>query len=226
MRISPSPIAWPVTVFLTALAAFFTLTLWAAVGERPGWDHGLLELALEHRSAALREAMLALAQASAAPGAAIVAACIAAWLLLRRRLADALFFALAVAGAGVLSSAFKALFREARPELTEPLGPASGFAYPSGHAMSTMAILAAALALARWRGPRLAILVIGGLLVASVGASRVVLAAHYPSDVLAGWSASIAWVAGLYAVTVRWPAILTGPLYHHGLGRRLQEKRP
>jgi membrane-associated phospholipid phosphatase len=225
MRIPPSLNARPTTVSLTALAAFLALTIWAAVGERPAWDHGLLELALEHRSAALREAMLALAQASAAPGAAIVAACIAAWLLLRRRLADALFFALAVAGAGVLSSAFKALFREARPELTEPLGPASGFAYPSGHAMSTMAILAAAVTLARWRGPRLAILVVGGLLVAGVGASRIVLVAHYPSDVLAGWSASIAWVAGLYAVTVRWPAIFTGPLYHHGPGR-LQEKGP
>jgi membrane-associated phospholipid phosphatase len=195
--------ARPGVVFVAALLCFLLLALWVAVGDRPAWDEALVAQALDHRPAELRDAMLALARASSSLGAAIVAAAIVAWLLLRRRTGDALFVAVAASGAGLLTLALKPLFGEARPTIAEPLGPASGFAFPSGHAISTMAIVAAAFAVARWRSPRLAVLLLGGLLVVGVGASRVFLTAHYPSDVLAGWCVAIAWVAGLRALSSR-----------------------
>jgi undecaprenyl-diphosphatase len=161
----------------------------------------MLERALSHRPAELRDALLALAQASNGLGVTIVAAVIVSVLLLTKRFGDALFVAVAASGAGLLTVVLKSIFREARPTIAEPLGPASGFAFPSGHALSTMAVLAAAFAVTSWLWPRLPVLVLGGFLVLGVGASRVFLAAHYPSDVLAGWSAAIAWVAGLRALT-------------------------
>jgi undecaprenyl-diphosphatase len=36
-----------------------------------------------------------------------------------------------------------------------------------------------------------------------VGASRVYLGVHFPSDILAGWSAALAWTGGVYAVVFR-----------------------
>jgi undecaprenyl-diphosphatase len=192
-------------ISLFAFGGFLVLALWVAIDGRPSWDHALLGLAVGERSATLRESMLALAHATDALGAGIISACIAAALLRRRRVTDTLFFAAAMAGAGVLTWALKTLFQEARPTISEPLGPAAGFSFPSGHAISSIATVAAALAIASSRGNRIVITVVGGLIVLSVGASRVILGAHYPSDVLAGWAVSLAWVAaiGILAPHVR-----------------------
>jgi len=55
-----------------------------------------------------------------------------------------------------------------------------------------------------------------GVLAAAVGMSRVVNGVHYPSDILAGWTAACAWVVGVYGLvfygTLRpWQAAGTTP---------------
>ena len=92
--------------------------------------------------------------------------------------------------------------------LTEP-----GFSFPSGHAMSNMAF-GYALTLVfwhtRWRWPVAALGLGWGL---AVGLSRIYLGVHYPSDVLAGFAASVAWVAGLYLILGRrWRSLRLSPL--------------
>lgn len=117
-------------------------------------------------------------------------------LLAWRRRGDATFFATAVAGAMALNFGAKLLFGRARPDLWVSLAPESNYSFPSGHAMGSMAVVVALVALtwgSRWRWP---VLLVGALFVGLVGLSRLYLGVHYPSDVLTGWLASLAWVGG------------------------------
>jgi undecaprenyl-diphosphatase len=118
-------------------------------------------------------------------------------LLWRRRWGDALFWSLAVGGAAVLNLAAKQSFGRIRPELWLSIAPEKTFSFPSGHAMESMAFVAALAVLTwptRWRWP---VLLLGSLFVLLVGLSRVYLGVHYPSDIVAGWAASLAWVLGV-----------------------------
>lgn len=120
------------------------------------------------------------------------------------------FFALAVGGAGLINILAKALFHRDRPTLWLSPAPEFDYGFPSGHSMLTMAFVAA-LVLLTWRTRRRwPVLVCGALFVLAVGLSRVYLGVHFPSDVLAGWSASLAWVSSVYLVLsstgkLRWP---------------------
>ena len=130
------------------------------------------------------------------PMVALFVAVLVALLALRRR-GDATFFAVAVAGAMALNFAAKVLFGRARPDLWISLAPESDYSFPSGHAMGSMAVAVALASLAwgtRWRWP---VAIVSGLFVAAVGLSRLYLDVHYPSDVLTGWLAALAWVGGV-----------------------------
>ena len=121
-------------------------------------------------------------------------------LLWRHRWGDALFWSLAVGGAAVLNVAAKHSFSRIRPELWLSIAPEKTFSFPSGHAMGSMALVTALAVLTwptRWRWP---VLILGSLFVLFVGLSRVYLGVHYPSDILAGWAASLGWVLGLSVI--------------------------
>ncbi len=99
---------------------------------------------------------------------------------------------------GVLLNAFlKHVFARPRPPLAFHLTEVQSMSFPSGHAMESAIIyLTMAALLARLVQPRLLrlyfIAVAFGLTLI-VGVSRVYLGVHYATDVLAGWTAGLAW---------------------------------
>jgi len=113
---------------------------------------------------------------------------------------QAWFFGLSVGGAMALNLLVKVLFARPRPALWLSLKPAFYYSFPSGHAMGAAA-MATALGFLLWqhRGQGLT-WTLGPLFALGVGWSRVYLGVHYPSDVLAGWTGSVGWVAGLHVL--------------------------
>lgn len=114
-------------------------------------------------------------------------------LALWRRAREALFTALALAGSALLNVFTKQLFARERPSLWESITPETTFSFPSGHAMGSMTLAWVCLLLA-WRTPwRWPVTVLAAVFTTLVGLSRVYLGVHYPSDILAGWTAASVW---------------------------------
>lgn len=102
---------------------------------------------------------------------------------------------LGVGGAILLNVLLKSVFQRDRPELWERIVTENSYSFPSGHAMASGALALSVVVLlwpTRWRW----LAVISSALYTSVIAfTRLYLGVHYPTDVIAGWIVSAAWVA-------------------------------
>lgn len=85
--------------------------------------------------------------------------------------------------------ASKLLVQRARPVVDDPVSHASGYSFPSGHALN-VTVFASVMVFLLWpllsSGMRKVAVAVATAIVALVGADRMFLGAHFPSDVLAG----------------------------------------
>ena len=132
-----------------------------------------------------------------APVLVIFVLAVAGALVTRRQFHAVLLLLAATIGGVLLNNALKGLFGRPRPDTVLHLTDVRSLSFPSGHAMESAIIyltLAAILArLVQTRTLRLYFLAVAAALTLLVGLSRVYLGVHYPSDVLAGWTAGLAW---------------------------------
>jgi len=111
-----------------------------------------------------------------------------------------LFWISAVSGAALLNILCKNIFERARPDLWVSMLPETTFSFPSGHAMQSMA-MAASLIMILWKSRwKWWAVVVGLMYVLLVSMSRMYWGVHFPSDILAGWAGSLAWVSVLRLV--------------------------
>ncbi len=109
-------------------------------------------------------------------------------------------------GAG-LGFALKAIVGRARPVLPDPVSTAPGLSFPSGHALgASIGCCLLLLITLRFlsRGGRAAAVAAAVLIVGIVALARVVLGVHFVSDVLAGITLGIGWVAVTTWAYVAW----------------------
>jgi len=124
-------------------------------------------------------------------------------LFLQREWWDGLACVVITAGCGLLTRGVKHLIERVRPEHLHGYVSEAGWSFPSGHSSASAAVYGFTCYVAlryvspRWRWLCIAIT---GLLILSIGLSRVVLQVHYVSDVIAGFCLAGFWMALCFGV--------------------------
>lgn len=214
-------IQFPERTFLLAILVG-CLSLWVFIevadevreGESRAYDEAILRSLRTPEDAAVPRGPLWLRESSrditALGGGTVVAfvtLAVLGFLLLRRKLALTLLVLAATAGGGLLSALLKDAFGRDRPSHIPHLMEVTSPSFPSGHSMLAAVIYLTLAALlgrtTQRRREKYYILGVAVIIVILVGLSRMYLGVHYPTDVLAGWSAGIVW-AVFCASVARW----------------------
>jgi undecaprenyl-diphosphatase len=192
-------------ILAVALAGFFVAALESVVS-RTGieeLDAPASRFVAAHQTAALisvAKVVTFLGSPGFTVGAAVVAIAVLIWRW--RWLEAAVFLTVAVGGGDLSYVALKHLVHRHRPP--GALVHLSTFSFPSGHTVGAATLyLGLAWIVSRREDSRPLRVVawVGALLiVAAVGATRVVLGAHYASDVIGGFALGGFWVAAAAAV--------------------------
>nr|WP_244226925.1 phosphatase PAP2 family protein [Corallococcus aberystwythensis] len=131
------------------------------------------------------------------PVLSLITTAVCGFLLVARRYRTSLFVLSSIVGGWILNALLKNLFHRPRPSVVPHLTETMSTSFPSGHAMLsaiTYLTLGALLAqFAEHRRVKVYLLAVALVLSVLVGCTRVYLGVHYPSDVLGGWVAGLAW---------------------------------
>lgn len=104
-----------------------------------------------------------------------------------------------IQGAG--NTILKLLFNRPRPS-GEHLVYAGGTSFPSGHSMGSMLLYGTLILLLpkfiKNKSVCLVLQVLLGLIILSVGTSRIYLGVHYPTDIIGGFSMGLCWLSFSY----------------------------
>ena len=125
----------------------------------------------------------------------------------------ATFLVVIMVGAAILDLSLKHAFHRTRPIPYFGMAPAS-YSFPSGHALGSLCFYSALAIILSARAShtiRIVIWTMATLLIAGIGLSRIYLGVHYPSDVLAGYSAAIFWVGTVFVIDKCLPPAAKGP---------------
>lgn len=186
---------------LGAACAFFAAAR-AIEGPRgTAFDRAIVRSLGRARTPLGNATMAAITALGSAVGATVVS--VASVAKARRRPRLALQIMVGALGGSAAELFVKRLFRRERPTLLPHLEDVASTSFPSGHATAAASLYLTLAFVAsrsrRLRARRRALLAGAGAVAAAVGASRVYLGVHWPTDVLGGVALGTAWACAAEA---------------------------
>lgn len=195
---------WPILLLGVASWSFLKIAGEVLEGDARSLDMLILQLCRSHGQADLplgpvwlQEAMRDLTALGSPAVLILTVGAVWGYLLVARQATMAWLAAGSAAGGLGVALLLKSVFSRERPDAPFHATVASGYSFPSGHAMMSAVVFLTLAALVARLAPRpllrLYAIGVGGLASALVGISRVYLGVHWASDVAAGWAAGAAW---------------------------------
>lgn len=152
----------------------------------------------QHRSIFLNHVAITLSYMGGLP---LMLLCCAIWCVQQIRSqkhASGLFILLSLIGGSMIGWILKYLFNRPRPDSLYQMVDTYGAAFPSAHSLYAVVFFCMFIFIFSTHKYAKLIIFFACLWFIGMGFSRVYLGAHYPTDVLAGWSIAFIWVSLLW----------------------------
>ena len=199
-RFLPHAIGATGGVALAAIAFWFfkEQAEYVVTGSADPYDTAIMEAVHKIDNRELSRTMHGITQLGSHVAIGTAAGITALTMLKRGRKHDALTIVISTGGAMALNTILKNIFQRKRPqELARRIKLPKSHSFPSGHSLlsaATYPIVVHAL-VERHSMPVQAVAhTVAGLIILSVGFSRVYFGVHFPSDVLGGFAAGFGWL--------------------------------
>ena len=173
------------------------------------WDVLISRYFISLRSDWLTSLMKNITQFGGAEFGGVIVFVILLFLTLKKRYMHAIALTLAVSVSYFASLSVKHIFSRPRP-LANPLVPEDGFSFPSSHATVGIALYGILMYFLishfekTWQ--KALVVIFGSALILAIGASRIYLAVHWPSDVIGGYIFGGLWLGIIIWLVRSWRA--------------------
>lgn len=168
-------------------------------GETQRFDEAVVQWVATHRSDLMDHIALEVTALGNTLTLALVVILVSVFLWLSHHRYSVVLLVIAVAGGGALNWLLKDIYNRPRPTVVDWGTDVMTQSFPSGHAMSAMVAYGSVAYLCGRLEPterlRWSTWIFAAVLILAIGASRIYLGVHYPSDVVAGYIGGLAWTA-------------------------------
>ncbi|MFC0188352.1 phosphatase PAP2 family protein [Fictibacillus aquaticus] len=191
--------ALPLLAAAVLLCLFMLLAIYYESAFLRKYDLMLVHAASRLQTPFLDDVFILISNSASRPSEFFLLAVFSLWcVIVKKRVAEPILLAASLIGVRYMNSWLKSVFERDRPAF-QPVIEAPGFSFPSGHAMISLAFffllfIILSRVIGASRSKTKIILIVTGVFVFLVGFSRVYLGVHYPSDILAGFSAGLLWL--------------------------------
>ncbi|MBE9006494.1 phosphatase PAP2 family protein [Fortiea sp. LEGE XX443] len=117
--------------------------------------------------------------------------------IMQRRWRSLTYLLITAAGSATINRTAKEFWHRVRPHIWESVAPEFDYSFPSGHAMTSMTLIAILVVLTWGSAWRWFTVTFGSVYILAIGWTRLYLGVHFPSDIIAGWMVAIAWAIGV-----------------------------
>ena len=153
-----------------------------------------------HRLDVLNGIALSLSYLGGLPSMIVLAGLCSVYFIRLKQYANLLMISIGLFGASAIGWILKYLIQRPRPDEAYQMVHTYGASFPSAHSIYAAIVCCSILFIFQKHHQVRLISLAGFLWFLGMGISRIYLGAHYPTDVLAGWSIGIIWAAILWLI--------------------------
>lgn len=167
------------------------------------FDHSAVVWISLHRSFFLNDFSVSLSYLGGLPFTLLICSVWCLYFYQKKKVANILFIGFGISGSVVLGWSLKYLVDRPRPDTIYQMVQTYGASFPSAHSLYAAVLASLVWGIVYKKAQAKIIGALAILWCLAMGFSRVYLGAHFPTDVIAGWSVGLIWITLLWLLIFR-----------------------